>query len=151
MKAGLYAGAALAGGLLLYTLVKKRPGESLATTAGREVVGAAVDVVGDVAVGAVKGIGTVIGIPDTNTDQCSADIAAGRTWDASFSCPASRFIGSIFNSTTITAAENSDARQIDRIIERQQASIGGLSGSYDAMGNYTGDYAQPNVGVTGSW
>lgn len=50
----------------------------------------------------------------------------------------------VYNSTTIAAADLSDARQIDRIIERQQASIGGLSGEYDAMGNYTGGY-------TGSW
>lgn len=147
MRAVLYTGAALAGGLLLYTLIKKRPGESLATTVGREAVGA----VEDVAVGAVKGIGTVIGIPDTNTDQCTADIAAGRTWDASFSCPASRFIGSVFGSTTIKDAAASDARQIDRIIERRQASIGGLSGSYDAMGNYTGEYQVAQSGYTGSW
>lgn len=144
MRAVLYAGAALAGGLLLYTLVKKKPGESLATTAGREVVGAAAGAVGDASVGIVKGIGELVGIPDTNVDQCSADIAAGRTWDASFSCPASRFIGSVFGSTTINAAAASDARQIDRIIERQQASTGGLSGEYDAMGNYTGGY-------TGTW
>lgn len=143
-RAYLYGGAALAGGLVLYVLAKKRPGESLAGATGRAVASA----VGDAGVGAVKGVGAVFGIPDTNESKCDADLAAGNTWAASFSCPASRFIGSVFNSTTIRAAELEDARQIDRILERQamneqraylpgvyDASTGEQVGAYDEMGN----------------
>lgn len=118
MKTAILIGGAVVGGVLLYAIAKKRPGESLATTAGREVIGAA----GDVAAGAVVGVGGLFGIPATSTTQCERDLAAGRTWDASFSCPAGTFIGSVFNSTTIKTAEANDARQIDRIIEREMAA-----------------------------
>lgn len=126
-RIALYGGAAALGAVVLYVLAKKKSGESLAGSAGR----AAATAVGDAAVGAVKGIGSVFGIPDTSLTQCEKDIAAGRTWDASFSCPAGRFVGSIFNSTAARDAEVNDARQIDRIIERQQKSVAGLSGVYD--------------------
>lgn len=70
-------------GLLWYAT---RPGVASALGAG------AVGAVADVGSGAVLGVGDVVGIPRTNTDQCSADLAAGNLWDASFSCPASRFV-----------------------------------------------------------
>jgi hypothetical protein len=138
----LYAGAAIAGGVLLYALVKRKPNESLGEGLGRAAAGA----VGDFGVGAVKGIGSFVGIPDTDETQCDRDLAAGRTWDASFSCPAGRFVTGVFNSTTARDAEINDARQIDRIIERQQAAVAGLGGvynyetgeqvgAYDEMGN----------------
>lgn len=50
----------------------------------------------NVADGAVAGVvttaGSIIGIPKTNLTQCQMDMAAGRTWDASFSCPAGTFL-----------------------------------------------------------
>lgn len=82
------AALAVGGGLLAYAWTKRKPGESLATTAGRE----AVNVADEVAGGVVMGVGEVFGIPATNKDQCTLDLEAGRTWDASFSCPAGRFI-----------------------------------------------------------
>ena len=138
----LYAGAALAGGVALYVLAQKKPGESMAGALGRAAGGA----VGDAAVGAVKGVGSVFGIPDTSMTKCQQDLAAGRTWDASFSCPAMQFVSGVWNSSAINDAEVNDARQIDRIIERQQAAVGGLTGvynyengeqigAYDEMGN----------------
>lgn len=116
----LYGGAALAALALAYLVATKRAGESLSTAAGRAVAGVA----GDVAAGAVKGVGEAVGIPDTNADQCSADIAAGRTWDASFSCPAKRFLGSVFNSTTINTAARTDA---DNVELAQRLSYAGVA------------------------
>lgn len=42
---------------------------------------------GEALSGGVKGIGETVGIPDTDLAQCRADLAAGKMWDASFSCP----------------------------------------------------------------
>lgn len=106
----LLALAAVAGLGLVWWVT--RPG-----TAGK-LAGGAVAAVGDAAVGTVKGVATWFGIPDTNQSQCDKDLAAGRYWDASFSCPAGRFIGAgydaatgVFNSTTLSAAEALDARR----------------------------------------
>lgn len=56
----------------------------------------AVQAVGDAGAGAVIGAGQLVGIPATNADQCGLDLAAGRYWDASFSCPAGRFLSARF-------------------------------------------------------
>lgn len=56
----------------------------------------AVKAAGGVVTGAVVGAGEVVGVPATSVDQCAADVAAGRTWDASFSCPAVDFLKYIF-------------------------------------------------------
>jgi hypothetical protein len=90
------AAAALGLGALLWLWYKKQPGQSLAGAAGA----AAVEVVTDAGAGAVVGLGEVFGIPATETDQCSADIAAGDLWAASFSCPAKRFLAEgVFGTT----------------------------------------------------
>jgi len=52
----------------------------------------AVGAVADAGAGTVLGVGDVLGVPRTNASQCEQDLAAGRTWDASFSCPAGTFI-----------------------------------------------------------
>lgn len=41
--------------------------------------------------------GDVVGIPRTEIGQCEIDLAAGRWWDASFSCPAPRFLEGVFS------------------------------------------------------
>jgi len=46
--------------------------------------------------GIATGAGGLVGVPATNATQCDRDLAAGRTWDASFSCPAKRWLGSLF-------------------------------------------------------
>ena len=51
----------------------------------------------DAGAGAVIGIGEAIGIPQTSMTECERAIAEGRTWDASFACPAGTFIKSLFN------------------------------------------------------
>lgn len=58
---------------------------------------AAAGVVGDATAGAVIGVGDWFGIPETNETECERAIREGRTWDASFACPAGTFIRSIFD------------------------------------------------------
>lgn len=90
------AGLLLLGvGLGVYLLrrVSPPPLQDAARSAGSAIIHGA----GDVAAGAIESVGEAVGIPRTNVDQCSADIAAGRTWDASFSCPASRFLRYLVN------------------------------------------------------
>lgn len=84
-------GAAL--GALVYFL---RSGSS-AGEAGRALGGAAVDLVDGAVSGAVVGVGQIVGIPETNETECQRAISEGRTWDASFACPAGTFIKSLFN------------------------------------------------------
>lgn len=57
---------------------------------------AATEALVDAGTGAVIGIGKSIGIPETNRDACAQAIYEGRTWDASFACPAGTFIKSLF-------------------------------------------------------
>lgn len=78
-------------------------GVALAWIAARGVKGAAestaraaVGIAEGTATGVVVGIGQAVGVPETDRDQCAADLAAGRTWDASFSCPAGTWLKSIF-------------------------------------------------------
>lgn len=80
-KTYLWGGAAALGALFLLT--RKGFAESLA----KGLVGAAEGA----AVGTVKGIGKAVGIPDTNIDQCTIDIANGDRFAASRSCNATRF------------------------------------------------------------
>jgi hypothetical protein len=42
-------------------------------------------------------IGDVIGVPRTNETECEKAKREGRTWDASFACPASDFLSYVFN------------------------------------------------------
>lgn len=54
--------------------------------------GAAVDAVDGVLSGVVVGIGERVGIPATSETECERAMREGRTWDASFACPAATFI-----------------------------------------------------------
>lgn len=40
--------------------------------------------------------GDLLGIPRTNETACEKALREGRTWDASFACPAGTFLGSFF-------------------------------------------------------
>lgn len=59
--------------------------------------GAAVNMVDGVITGAVEGIGQTIGVPKTDVSECERAKAEGRTWDASFACPAGDFLKYVFN------------------------------------------------------
>lgn len=74
----------------LLILVKKK---GAAADAGEALGGAAVDLAGGVVAGAAEGIGDVFGVPRTDMTECERAKAEGRTWDASFACPAGDFLG----------------------------------------------------------
>lgn len=77
-------------------------------------------------VGAVEGIGLAVGIPRTSVSQCQADKAAGRWWDASFSCTAGDFVSSgaaaVFGSTNVSQATQADVRRVDNAIDYSAAN-----------------------------
>ncbi len=85
----LIAAGAIAA--LLYVVKKNGGLGGVAAGAASALVGA----VGDAASGVVLGIGDAIGVPRTDMTACEQAIAEGRTWDASFACPAGTFIGSL--------------------------------------------------------
>ena len=84
-------GAAVAA-LALLIIVKKK---GAAAAVGADIGAAAVDLAGGVVAGASMSIGDAMGIPRTNMTECEKAIAEGRTWDASFACPAGDFLSSI--------------------------------------------------------
>ncbi len=139
----LVLAAAAAVGLLY--LAKKGGGFGI-----QNITAGAVSAAGDAAAGAVLGVGDALGIPRTSNAKCEADLAAGDMWAASFSCPAPRFaqaVGrSVFGSTSVNHDAMTDARQIDRIIERSQRPLPDLGvvtdpatgdpvHAYDPLGN----------------
>lgn len=46
----------------------------------------------DAGAGVVLGIGDAVGLPRTEMNECQRAMAEGRTWDASFLCPAPVFL-----------------------------------------------------------
>lgn len=83
--------AGLALGLGAALMISKVSNTS-ASQAGAALGSAAVNAVDGVASGAIIAAGQVVGVPATNMDACELACAEGRTWDASFACPASRFL-----------------------------------------------------------
>lgn len=85
------AGALLAGAVLLY--VKKNGSGNVAVDAGAALGQAAVDA----GAGVVLGIGDAVGVPRTNETECERARREGRTWDASFACPAGTFLSYLWS------------------------------------------------------
>ncbi len=84
--------ATLAGiGIVLAVYIGKN-----AKSAGQAVGGAAVDLVDGVLTGTINGIGETVGVPVTNLTECERAKIEGRTWDASFACPAGDFLKYVF-------------------------------------------------------
>lgn len=83
-----WAWAALAGAGV-YLAWKLNEKGVAGVTAG--LVSGTAGAVGSVAAGAVKGVGQVVGIPDTNAAECASAMSEGRTWAASLYCPAATF------------------------------------------------------------
>lgn len=69
-------------------------GKQIALSAGGAASGI-VEGAGEAVTEVVMETGEVVGVPRTNKTQCQQDIDAGRTWDASFSCPAGTFLSYI--------------------------------------------------------
>jgi hypothetical protein len=72
---------------------------SMAEEIGGGLVTTAVDVVDGVVSAVVKGIGAVIGVPDTDAELCEKAKREGELTAASFYCPASDFFGHVFSGT----------------------------------------------------
>lgn len=109
----LYGGAAAVGLGLIWWATRAGNAAKLAQGGVR--------VAGELATGTVKGIGQVLGVPDTSKTQCQQDLAAGRYWDASFSCPAGDYIAgvsgkakaAVFGSTAVAEAAKTDAAPVE--------------------------------------
>lgn len=67
-----------------------------------EYVSTVVGTVNDAAGNAIQSVGTKIGIPRTNETECEKALREGRTWDASFACPAGTFLKDLFGFTSPT-------------------------------------------------
>lgn len=87
-----------AGAVAVLAYVVKKNGGLGAALAGA--VGGAGRALGGAAVagaeGVVYGVGDALGVPRTDMTECERAIAEGRTWDASFACPAGDFLSSLF-------------------------------------------------------
>lgn len=92
-------------------------------------VAGAVGAAGDAAVGTVYGIGDFIGIPRTNETECARAKREGRTWDASFACPAGDFLGYLFK----PAETDSETA---RLLARYPAPVDTYAGYGDLPGYY---------------
>lgn len=86
----------IGGGLLLVAglaYLWGRGAGGVAQDASRAVV----NVAGGAATGVVHGVSDVIGMPVPERAACDAAKAEGRTWDASFMCPAGEFVSYVFS------------------------------------------------------
>lgn len=54
----------------------------------------------------------LFGVPETNATQCQLDIAAGKWWDASFSCPVGTFIPSAIQAMSTGFGLTPDANAV---------------------------------------
>lgn len=64
---------------------------------GEAIGSAAVDLADGVIGGTVTTIGQAVGIPKTNMTECERAKLEGRTWEASFACPAGDFISYLWS------------------------------------------------------
>jgi hypothetical protein len=88
----LITGAVAVGAVALWWLSRNGNAQAVGTTVGE----AAVSTVVGAGTGVVLGVGDAVGVPRTNQTECERAIAEGRTWDASFACPAGTFIKSLW-------------------------------------------------------
>jgi hypothetical protein len=88
-KAVLFIAAAGAVVLVLVLIDRRASAQNIGVAVGQGVV--------DTASGVVLGIGDGIGIPRTDLTECERAKAEGRTWDASFACPAGNFAKYLFS------------------------------------------------------
>lgn len=92
-------GAAAVGLALVLAWLKlsARPGQTVAASIGEHLGQTVAGTVIDAGTGAVVGIGKAVGIPATSETECQKAKREGRTWDASFACPAGEFITYLFD------------------------------------------------------
>lgn len=93
----LLAAAAVLAALLYARRRVGVVGSTVAGSLGYDVGSAAVDMVDGVVAGAVVGTGELFGVTRTDLTECERAKAEGRTWDASFACPAGSFLKYAFD------------------------------------------------------
>lgn len=74
------------------------------------VASATVNAAGEAVTGAVEGIAQTVGIPNTSQDKCSADLAGGHVWDASFDCSAPAFFKGLFGKNNVSLQPLADGK-----------------------------------------
>lgn len=89
INVGVVMGGALAVGLLY---MWARGPKQAAQDVGQAVGGAVVGAVDGVLSGVVTGVGQAVNVPQTSMTECQKAMAEGRTWDASFACPAGTWL-----------------------------------------------------------
>lgn len=100
---------------------------------GAAIGGAAVDA----GVGVILGIGDKVGVPRTNEDECAKAIREGRTWDASFACPAGTWIKSLFSSNTAATCvgcSTQPAAQYQKAVTEMNAAESASYGYFGTVG-----------------
>lgn len=87
----------IAGGVVAAALIyaATRP-KGWATDTGVSAGTGAFDLADGFLGGFVTGVPALFGLPRTDMTECEKALAEGRTWDASFACPAGTFIKSFF-------------------------------------------------------
>lgn len=81
--------------------------------AAQAVGGAAVSAAKGVTEGVVYGVGDTLGVPRTDETECQKALREGRTWDASFACPALDFLkGTFTSSESAPASQTATAGRI---------------------------------------
>jgi hypothetical protein len=90
-QAVLIAGGVLAAVIALVWVTRKGNATALGMSAG----GAAVELVDGAVTGTVKGVGSVVGLPDTDRKKGEAALAAGDWLGASVYLPAQDFLGAV--------------------------------------------------------
>ena len=108
---GLIAAAVVVGVLVMRS---KKTVAGVASDAGKTAGAAVVNAATGAAVGAVEAVGQAVGIPPTDADKCAAAIAEGRTWDASFACPAVDFLSGTWKRVTGQLPPVIDTTVMDR-------------------------------------
>lgn len=91
------AGAAVLAAFVYSRMGRPAGGQSWVGYMAEQTGAAVVDSVDGVLSGVAYGVGDRIGLERTNETECERAIREGRTWDASFACPAGTFIKSLFN------------------------------------------------------
>jgi hypothetical protein len=89
------------GGAILAAIIFFVKKKGAAADVGAAVGGAAVEFVlgaADTAISTpVYAIGDYVGVPRTELTECERAKLEGRTWDASFACPAGNFLKYLFS------------------------------------------------------
>lgn len=106
------AGVGLLGAFALYAWSKGGASAGIKGAAqglGEVVGGGAVSLVDGVFSGTVLGVGDSLGIPRTSESECEKATREGRTWDASFACPAGDFLGYVFTGKSVAGSDSDPA------------------------------------------